>query len=83
VRSSPALAKPATSQPTGSGQGSQTGTPAVPGLNPRSSPSRPSLEGLNAGSSGWTSPCQSQRQALDHTVGSRTARPQRGQAAGA
>jgi hypothetical protein len=77
VRSSPAPAKPVTSQPTGSGQGSQAGTPAV-----RSSPSRPSRDGLKAGSSGWTSPCQSQRQALDQAVGSRTGLPHRGQAAG-
>ena len=47
VRSSPAPAKPVTSQPTGSGQGSQAGTPAV-----RSSPSRPSRDGLKAGSKG-------------------------------
>src|SRR6266704_3217477 len=83
VRSSPAPAKPATSQPSGSGQGSQTGTPTVPGLYMCSSPSRPSWDGLNAGSSGCTSPCQSQRQALDHAVGCLRGRPHRGQAAGA
>jgi len=74
VRSSPAPAKPVTSQPDGSGQGSHTGTPDV-----RSSPSRPSRDGLKAGSRGSTSPCQSQRQALDHAVGSWTWWPQRGQ----
>ena len=51
VRSSPALAKPVTSQPAGSGQGSQTGTPAVPGRNMYSRPSRPSRDGLNGGNS--------------------------------
>ena len=75
VRSSPAPAKPVTSQPPGSGQGSQTGTSAV-----RSRPSRPSRDGLKAGSSGCTSPCRSQRQALDQAVGSRRGWPQRGQA---
>jgi hypothetical protein len=48
----------------------------------RSSPSSPSREELKAGSKGWTSPCQSQRQALDHAVGSRTGLLHRGQAGG-
>ena len=41
LRSSPAAANPVTSQPCGSGQGSQTGTAA-----PRSTPSSPALDGL-------------------------------------
>ncbi len=74
VRSSPAPAKPVTSQPGGSGHGSHTGTMAR-----RSSPSSPALDGLSAGRSGCTSPCCSQCQALDQMLGPRRLASQRGQ----
>ena len=73
-RSSPAAANPVTSQPWGSGQGSQTGTSA-----PRSTPSRPSGDGLSPVRNGCTSPCCSQWYALDQMLGSRRADSHRGQ----
>ena len=76
MRSSPAPVNPVTSQPWGSGQGSQTGTRASP-----SRPPRPSFDGIRAGASGQISPCRSQRHALDHTVGACATLPQRGHTA--
>src|SRR5262249_60829867 len=74
VRPSPAPANPVTSQPTGSGQGTQTGTMAL-----RSRPRSPSLDGEYGDSSGYTSPCSAQRQPLAQGLGSARGPPQRGQ----
>src|SRR5215468_10041070 len=74
VRSSPAPANPVTSQPTGSGQGTQTGTLAL-----RSRPRSPSADGEYGDRSGYTSPCSAQCQPLAQGLGSVSGPPQRGQ----
>src|SRR5262249_43550163 len=74
VRSSPAPANPVTSQPAGSGQGSQAGT-----MTRRSRPRRPSAGGGGGDRNGDTSPCRAQRQPLAQGLGSARGPPQRGQ----
>src|SRR3984957_15240425 len=73
-RSSPAPVNPVTSQPSGIGQGSQTGTTAW-----GSRACRPAAVGLWAGRKGCTVPCRAQRQALCQTFGSLSSPWQRGQ----
>ena len=74
LRSSPAPVNPVTSQPTGSGHGSQTGTAAV-----LSSTCNLSGDGLRVSRSGWTAPCRSHCHAECHALGSLSGPRHRGQ----
>src|SRR5262249_9920952 len=76
LRSSPAPANPVTSQPTGSGHGSQTGTGA-----PGSRPPPPSGEGRGGGGSGKPPPCPEQSPPRAQGRGPASGPPQRGQVA--
>src|SRR5690606_34486124 len=73
-RSSPTSPNPVTSHPDGSGQGSHTGTSEV-----FRSASTAISDGCRGGWYGRTSPCASQRQALDHTLGACSGPKHRGQ----
>src|SRR6185312_730940 len=74
LRSSPAPVNPVTSQPAGSGHGSQVGTTAA-----LSSARKPSGEGGRAGRSGWTAPCSAHCHALCQALGSLSSPWHRGQ----
>src|SRR4051812_6248004 len=74
VRSSPAVTTPVTSQPRGSGQGSQTGTP-----EPTAAARSTSGVGWTTGCTGGTAPCSWHDQALDQSPGGCRFDPHRGQ----
>src|SRR5215210_723309 len=74
VRSSPACARPVTSQPLGSGHGDQSGTREVLPIW-RSA----SALGCTGGWNGATAPCWSHCHSLDQSPGACSGPPQRGQ----